>query len=128
MTAPVRMEQAGGRCAVSFVMAGNESLATLPKPTDGDVRLRNVPAHYACMSQFRGPPPTPEIVQRKRASVLGLLLKRGLEPLRGAETLTYGYHDPFATPNILRKNEVGVIVRPTSELRAAAVAMTRPKM
>ena len=29
----------------------------------------------------------------------------------GAETLVYGYHDPFMTPNFLRKNEVALRVK-----------------
>jgi hypothetical protein len=26
------------------------------------------------------------------------------------ETLVYGYHDPFITPNFLRRNEVALVV------------------
>ena len=28
----------------------------------------------------------------------------------GGDVLVYGYHDPFITPNLLRRNEVGVMV------------------
>ena len=32
----------------------------------------------------------------------------------GGETLVYGYHDPVITPNLLRKNEVAVMVDESS--------------
>ena len=32
----------------------------------------------------------------------------------GGETLVYGYHDPFITPNLLRKNEVAVKIDPST--------------
>lgn len=32
----------------------------------------------------------------------------------GGETLVYGYHDPVITPNLLRRNEVAVMVDPDS--------------
>ena len=49
-------------------------------------------------------------MQRERERVLRALSGRSLRPAAGVETLVYGYHDPFMTPNFLRKNEVGVYV------------------
>ena len=43
---------------------------------------------------------------------------RRLASQAGDEVLVYGYHDPFITPNLLRRNEVGVVV--TGELGMVA--------
>ena len=45
-----------------------------------------------------------------RSRLEAALAKHGYEVRRPEETLTYGYHDPFATPNLLRRNEVGLYV------------------
>ena len=37
------------------------------------------------------------------------------------EVLVYGYHDPFMTPNFLRRNEVGVYVDGRSVREAGLV-------
>mmetsp|Transcript_24793 Transcript_24793/g.98438 ORF Transcript_24793/g.98438 Transcript_24793/m.98438 type:complete len:230 (+) Transcript_24793:94-783(+) len=118
MTAPVRIAQRddattrrdGSTVKVSFVMARNESLRTLPVPTDADVRLRQVPAHTAAFVAFAGGRPSETLVARKRAALDHAVKKHGFRPVRNAETLTYGYHDPFITPKFLRKNEVGCFI------------------
>lgn len=111
MTAPVRMERSARATTMSFVMARNESLRSLPAPEDAVVRLRPVPAHAAAFVTFAGPPPSDARVDRERARVEAALADSGYAAVSGAPTLTYGYHDPFATPNLLRRNEVGVYVR-----------------
>merc|ERR1712216_195728 len=58
MTAPVRMETSDKETKVSFVMARNESLSTLPTPTDAIVKLRQIPAHVAAFVTFSGKPPS----------------------------------------------------------------------
>ena len=44
MTAPVAQERSGGGWTVAFVMPAGQSIATLPKPDDPRVTLREVPA------------------------------------------------------------------------------------
>lgn len=44
MTAPVGQVAAGNQWAVTFMMPGNSTMATLPVPTDERVRLRAIPA------------------------------------------------------------------------------------
>lgn len=111
MTAPVRMERSASLTKMSFVMAANETRRSLPTPEDATVSLRNVPAHAAAFVKFAGPPPSDEKIEASRARVEIALVDSGYAPVPGAPTLTYGYHDPFATPNVLRRNEVGVFVR-----------------
>lgn len=126
MTAPVRVQMqapsstVGDKSAgappppssvkVSFVMAGNETLRSLPVPKDAAVVLRRIPAHTAAFVRFSGPPPTDKRVARERAELITALGRAGVRPASDSETLVYGYHDPFITPNLLRRNEVGVMV------------------
>ena len=110
MTAPVRSSEDGKRTKISFVLPSKFSLRTAPLPLDRKVRLRQVAPHYLAARAFSGPPPGEGRVQRERERVLRALGDRSLRPASGAETLVYGYHDPFMTPNFLRKNEVGVYV------------------
>ena len=111
MTAPVRMETSARATKVSFVMAANETLRSLPTPTDAGVRLRAIPGHTAAFVRFSGPPPSEAKIAAARARVEAALASSAFSPVAGGETLTYGYHDPFATPNLLRRNEVGVFVQ-----------------
>ena len=124
MTAPVRTEMtetsaAGGssllaKVKVSFVMSSNYSLGNLPIPASSAVRLRRIPPHRAAFVKFSGPPPSPDLVSRKRAGLLRELEASGYglhNAAVDATTLIYGYHDPFVTPNILRKNEVGIMLK-----------------
>ena len=109
MTAPVRSSEDGKSTKISFVLPSKFSLRTAPRPLDKKVRLRQVQPHYLAARAFSGPPPGEGRVQRERERVLRALSDRSLRPA-GLETLVYGYHDPFMTPNFLRKNEVGVYV------------------
>ena len=66
MTAPVRV--AGGRSntKVSFVIGSNYSLKTVPRPTDKNVKLRQVPGHTLAVRKFSGPPPKDDRVEKER--------------------------------------------------------------
>jgi hypothetical protein len=115
MTAPVRQTLAprGARSVkVSFVMSRKRALSSLPLPRDTQVKLRAVPAHYAAFKRFNGRPPSSEVIAKKEA-----IVRKAIDETAGAvraspnaETLVYGYHDPFLVPNLLRRNEVGVKV------------------
>lgn len=110
MTAPVRVVPEAESVKVSFVMARNESLKTLPVPTDSAVRLRSVPAHVAAFIRFSGGRPTDAVVDAKRRILESKLAPTPFHAKRNAPSLVYGYHDPFITPSFLRRNEVGVFV------------------
>jgi len=126
MTAPVRVSgdsplmMSGGqdtstitmkKTKVSFVIGNKYSLKTAPKPLDKNVKLRQVPAHTLAVRTFAGPPPKDVRVQKERTKIEDALEKAGrMVPGRDQETLVYGYHDPFITPNFLRRNEVAVVV------------------
>ena len=109
MTAPVR-SSGGDKTKISFVMPSKYSMRTAPRPIDRAVRLRQVKPHFMAARTFSGPPPGEARVQREREKVLQALGDRSLRPEGDAETLVLGYHDPFMTPNFLRRNEVGIFV------------------
>lgn len=110
MTAPVRLlGRARDKTKVSFVMGSNYTLRDLPKPVDKNIKLRKVPAHTLAVRTFSGPPPRDERVVKERARIERTLEKAGIR-WSNKETLVYGYHDPFITPNFLRRSEVAVVV------------------
>eukprot|EP00930_Biecheleria_cincta_P048396 TRINITY_DN33715_c0_g1_i1.p1 TRINITY_DN33715_c0_g1~~TRINITY_DN33715_c0_g1_i1.p1 ORF type:complete len:280 (-),score=36.47 TRINITY_DN33715_c0_g1_i1:424-1263(-) len=122
MTVPVQQETASkpGDAAldrvaqtsvVSFTMPSRyQSLRDLPLPTNSNVTLRAVPEQYAAVIGFRGPPPKPEKVLALQSAIERSLQAAGIHPMRGRAALVYQYHDPFATPNILRWNEVVLLI------------------
>lgn len=54
MTAPVTTEQAGEQWRMNFVMPSQYTLATLPKPNNSAVTLREVPASNYAVIRFSG--------------------------------------------------------------------------
>jgi hypothetical protein len=110
MTAPVRVAgRSKKNSKVSFVIGRKYTLRTVPKPMDKNVKLREVPAHTLAVRTFSGPPPTDERVKGERQILEQSLSQANIKP-KGDDTLVYGYHDPFITPNILRRNEVALVV------------------
>jgi len=112
MTAPVRFD--GGdnkKTRVSFVIGSSYTMKTVPKPLERMVKLRKVPAHTLAVRKFSGKPPSDERIQKERNTLQSALSKADIQVKKTDDTtLVYGYHDPFITPNILRRNEVAVVV------------------
>ena len=111
MTAPVRSSGStvGKKTKISFVIGSKYTQKTVPKPKDKSVKIVKVDEHCLAAVSFSGPPPSDERVTKERDLILQTLEKEGLKA-KGKETLVYGYHDPVITPNILRKNEVAVML------------------
>ena len=112
MTAPVRVSGGASsksgdsitmkKTKVSFVIGTKYSLKTAPAPLDNSVQVRQVPAHTLAVRTFSGPPPKDSRVEKERAKIEAALAKAGRAvPGPNEETLVYGYHDPFITPNFL---------------------------
>jgi len=121
-----------GSTKVSFVIGSKYSLKTVPKPLDSkSIKVREVPAHTLTVRQFNGPPPNEQRIRKERqiidkalanadvvmaeSSIQQLTMKQKRKKGTGGDdrTLVYGYHDPFSTPNFLRRNEVAVVVEGT---------------
>jgi hypothetical protein len=109
MTAPVRLDGRKQKSRVSFVIGSKYSLKTVPKPLDKNIKVRQVPAHTLAVKSFSGPPPKDQRVQAEREKLELVLANASISP-KSDDTLVYGYHDPFITPNFLRRNEVAVLV------------------
>lgn len=108
MTAPVVHESSGLDHVVSFVMPAEYTMDTLPKPTDSNVRVREVPEDLAAVRQFSG-----RSTEAKFAEQLGGLLSR-LEEQPGWKVTgepRYARFDPPWKPWFLRRNEVVVPVK-----------------
>ncbi|WIA14919.1 hypothetical protein OEZ85_001632 [Tetradesmus obliquus] len=112
MTSPVIMEMAGteslpndaaGDVKMSFVMPSKYDAATLPKPNNPDVQIKEVPGHTAAVLTFRGHVRGRELVERKKQELAALLAAEGLVPV--GEVKLYQYHPPF-TYGWQRVNEV----------------------
>ena len=117
MTAPVRSSgsttQKNGKTKISFVIGSKYNLQTVPKPLDKEVKVKKIHEHYLAATSFSGPPPTDERISKERDYILQTLEREGIKAKKG-EVIVYGYHDPVVTPNILRKNEVAVMVEGSS--------------
>lgn len=87
-------------------------MKTVPKPLDNrKVKLRQVPAHTLAVRKFSGKPPSDERIQKERETLQLALTKADIKvENKDDTTLVYGYHDPVITPNILRRNEVALVV------------------
>jgi len=117
MTAPVQSEAQpdgmSGIATVSFTMPSKyRALNELPVPTNRNVTLRVVHEHFVAVAGFRGPPPTAEKVNEVHRAMLASVEQAGLQPLEGRGVQLYQYHDPFATPSLLRWNEVALVLDP----------------
>ena len=96
------------RCSVKILF---ELKRTAPTPLSSDVRVKEVAPHTLAVRAFSGPPPSQKRVDKERQRIVDALAEEGFVCEGGDETLVYGYHDPFVTPNFLRRNEVGVRVQ-----------------
>ena len=78
---------------------------------DRSVQIRRVEGRLVAARKFSGGPPSEARVERERQLIESTLDEAGIRPQRGGEeVLVSGYHDPFLTPNLLRKNEVALLV------------------
>lgn len=111
MTAPVTTAPQGveagtlsesGRWRVHFVMPSAYTMATLPRPNDPSVSLREVPGKRAAVVRFSGFAGTQK-VQREAAALLQWVRAQGLKPTGSAQLARY---DPPWTLPFMRRNEV----------------------
>ena len=112
MTSPVRSEgNSKGKTKISFVIGSKYNLQTVPRPIDKSVKVKRVDGHYLAARAFSGPPPSDERVIQERHHLVQVCDREGIR-VKGSkeETFVYGYHDPVVTPNILRKNEVCIMI------------------
>ena len=102
MTTPVFMSGGDSNATMAFVLPAKLKAGEAPKPTDGSVTVRELPAGRFAVLRFSGGRNT-----RNEAETLGRLTDwmaaKGLPVLSPP---VYGYFDPPWTPAFLRRNEV----------------------
>lgn len=109
MTAPVvavpedrQQLQGAQRWRVQFVMPSKYTLATLPRPTNPAVTLREVPAHRVAVVRFSGFM-NEEKVEGKAQELMAWLQARGMRAVSPPRLLRY---DPPWTLPFMRRHEV----------------------
>lgn len=102
MTAPVTQTSEGTTWTVRFIMPSSYTLDQLPRPSDADVQLRELPPARRAAIRFSGWW-SDELFKTEDAKLRDWLSKKGLTP-SGTPTFAY-YNDPF-TPGFLRRNEI----------------------
>jgi hypothetical protein len=105
MTAPVRMEMSEKGSAMSFVMPEKYDMATLPKPKDANVEIKQSEAVYAAVIAFGGYANDKKINDYTNRLVT-LLQKKNIKIIGRFNFL--GYDAPFQF--IGRKNEISIPV------------------
>ena len=107
MTAPVAQEKTPEGWTVAFVMPSEHRMATLPKPNDPRVTLREVPARRVAAVTFSGTWGAEKFDAIAR-ELLGKLAAAGFAAAGPPVDARY---DPPWTPWFLRKNEILVPLR-----------------
>jgi hypothetical protein len=108
MTAPVaQARDDAGRWTIRFFMPASATMATLPTPTDPEVRLVAVPPQTIAVLRFTGARDA-DAVQAKRTALLSGLEGTKWQP-QGVPVAWF-YDPPWTIP-FLRRNEVAVPVR-----------------
>ena len=112
MTAPVAIESnkspdnAGNQWTVSFVMPAEYTLASLPKPLNPQVKIREVPAEKKAVITFSGFY-NEEKVQEKTQALRDWIKIKNLKPI--GEPQFARYNPPWTLP-FMRRNEVMIQV------------------
>ena len=103
MTAPVRMEMSEKGSAMSFVMPEKYDMASLPKPNDATVEIKQSEEVYAAVIAFGGYANDEKIDDYKN-KLVALLQKKNIKIIGRFNFL--GYDAPFQF--IGRKNEISI--------------------
>ncbi len=104
MVTPVMTRLRDGRYETSFVMPPDRPLASLPRPTDRRVELREVPERRVGAIRFRGRFTRTNVEAHER-ELLAMLVDAGLSA-RGSAT--FAAYDSPATLPFLRRNELWI--------------------
>jgi hypothetical protein len=103
MTSPVDRQRVGDRWIVTFTMPSKYTLATLPRPTDARVKIRELPEVTFAVRQFSGAPDE-QGVQQEIAALRQAVAAAGLAVVDAPPV--FSRYDPPWTPSFMRRNEV----------------------
>ena len=102
MTAPVTVEPKDQGWRLHFVMPSAESLSSLPKPNNPDIKLRQIPEHAVAVVRFSGFT-TQSAVQEQTTKLRNWMSSKQLEASGPPQVARY--NDPFTLP-WRRRNEI----------------------
>mgnify|MGYP003393637704 CR=1 FL=1 len=102
MTVPVAEVQDGGLRVISFVMPSKYTLATIPKPNNSKVKLREVPERTMAVLSYSWWSGSSYVESQKKALV-ALVTKDGLTSVGEPED---AFYNPPWTPPFLLRNEI----------------------
>jgi len=106
MTAPVTQKGGGNSWQVRFIMPASYTLATLPKPKNPAVQLKEIASRRFAAIRFSGLAREASL-KRKADLLTEFIAARKLTALSAA---TYAFYDPPWTLPFLRRNEVMIEV------------------
>lgn len=104
MTAPVTQEPTSknNEWMVRFIMPGNYTLATLPKPNDKRIRILEIPAYKTAVIRFSGFN-TDKNLEKHEKDLIAWLQDNKIK-FQGQPT--YAFYNPPWTPPFMKRNEV----------------------
>jgi effector-binding domain-containing protein len=102
MTAPVGQRSVGDKWAVSFMMPASYSMASLPKPNDASVVLREVPARRIAAVRYSGLWSEASYKQHK-LELEKWIMQNGVTVIGDPAWARY---DPPVMPWFMRRNEI----------------------
>ena len=111
MTAPVTQQGEGNTWRVRFIMPASYTIATLPKPNNPVVELKEIGAKRFAVIRFSGMAGEDNL-KRHTKELNDFISARKLAPRSGP---TYAFYNPPWTLPLLRRNEVMVEVPASSD-------------
>ena len=108
MTTPVFMTGSSTNLTMAFVLPAKLQTASVPKPADGALTVRELPAGRFAVLRFSGGRNAKNEVE----SLAKLKARMEVEKLSVLSPPVYGYFDPPWTPALLRRNEVMLRTKP----------------
>ena len=102
MTTPVFMSGSDSNATMAFVLPAKLKSDTVPKPTDGSLTVRELPAGRFAVLRFRGG-------RNAKNEAAALQWLKDWMTTQGLSVLSppvFAYFDPPWTPGFLRRNEV----------------------
>lgn len=106
MTAPVQQQSSGNAWKVSFVMPSEYSMASLPKPNNDRVHLKEVPSKKFVVIQFSGTNSDANIAEHE-AQLLDYIESNQITATGSSK---YAFYNPPWTLPFMRRNEVMIEV------------------
>ena len=118
MTAPVMSSDGGNK--MGFVMPSQYTMATIPRPTDPAVTLRELPPRVCAALTFSGTA-TAAVAAKKAEELLGFLERDGVECHESRAWETARFNPPWTVP-FWKTNEVLVALADSWKPPPAAAA------